>query len=440
MVVFKDKNQKNYGVKSFFVDSNDIVTDLEILYFTKKPDILSYHYRDNIVSLLVQTHRFVNNVGGNNNRQISGYSKKLYTISLIDMNISNKEVKKLDLVDDQVDLVDAYYRLDDQTLAIEIQEENLKIKKIKNSTLIDSISIQFKKNDSLLVKEMFTESFQFVRTNEYVKNGSISDAKFYYEKQKLYYTNYNKKDKKIITATISLQKDVDPIINEIQLSPRYSFKWTAMATYVYEDHLFLFCRNSKDMYLDVINFITGKSVHKANFMSAYSSVLDPKKINSLNSKLSYYLNKPTITVNKTRERNMLIRFDYVKSDKYYYNDNWWFHHQFMMQHQNVTFPPTTVPNRFGPNEPYINEDGIPDIIKKKDLSLEIILDPSYNILENVDSKTIYKKIETEKFIKQIKKINGAKFLTSSFTENFIRYLFYSKTFKTFVLKTSTYPK
>lgn len=430
LIIFRNKKTKNYGIKPFYIDKDQKTKEFEIIDFEKEiPEIVSYHQNNNTISLIIERNLFDAKV------EINVKSRKKLTI--IDLNISDKKtaLKNLDLKHLNNN---KYFHVSDKTFVLHYKGEKLFINTIKNSQKIDSTKIKFQAEDLKISKKFFDGSIEFVNTQEYVKNGSIANVKAYHQDEKLFFTHFENKKDGITSTFIDLNQNQPLVFYKNGLSEEYKKTWSRTASYIHNGDLFLFCRNPSDMFLEIIDVYTGKSKYRASLKKGFSSYLDQKKLDLLQQKLSWNTNKPTITVNKSIDQNLVIRFDYVKPENYRYDNMWWFHQQMWQHQQMMNNIPKINTSRFGPTPTYFDERLLFFKSKKKELFQEIVMDTNYSLIENGRKETLRKKIDKEQYFKKLNKNRDFKYTSAAFLSDDIRYIFYSKTSKAIFIKTGEY--
>lgn len=145
--------------------------------------------------------------------------------------------------------------------------------------------------------------------------------------------------------------------------------------------------------------------------------------------------KPTITLNKNKNSNYIVRLDYVDKTKYQYSYNWWFlhwmwHQQLMMHQVNHNF--SIGPNPDFYDNPYFN---YVSLIKTESKSIEFVLDiTTNNILENADLDTFFSNVDKEEKLEKFKDDKNMNEITAGFIESEMRYMYQDKKSKIIYIK------
>ncbi len=417
-IILEDKTSNNFAIKLFFVKEDKTTTEFDLVVFEKNPTILSHHINNNTVTILTrQTH--VTKKKGTGSKSFSNRGKSFVQLTITDFNVETKEITKRNLIRKKKD-EDRYIQTPAYTISLQYKEERLLINKITNSHIIDSLQIQPKEEDLQIAQEIFS-NYQFVNTEEYVEKGSISDSKGYYHDNILFFSHSNLKKNKIVTTTIDLTKNNTPVFRTTNLPENV----TSVATYITNRDLFIFCKNKTDMYIKIHNINTGETMYQATLNNDLFSHFDVDALDRLHRKLSRKANHPTITVNESVDNHMVLRFDYVNTQTYWYHNHMWFHQQ-MMWNQQMMMQQNTLNNLpgFGPNSTKDNAV-LFFKFKSKDLSLKLVLNNEYQPVLDASKETLKKEIDKEKYLNDVRKTYGIKHVSMAFLNDSYRHIQYS---------------
>ncbi len=411
-IVFKDNKERNYGIKSFFIDEQNNVKPLQIIEFDSQPNIESYHYSEKTKTLTL----------------ITKSDKKSLKIS--DFYINNNIIDSYNINSENSYLM---VRLSGKSILITtlINEKKLNIKTIKNSYDFYDFVYDFNKEFEEEFDIIFSNKPEFINQNEFVKNGSISTSKLYVIDDQLMF-DYTSKSK-----YISLQINPDsyklPIVVKAALNDPNKIK--DINSYVFGDNFFLFINYNEDLKIETYDNLTGQLLDQKNISENLKNSVPYADIQYYIKKTKKYRFKITGTVNSTINKNrMLVTLDYVDKNNYKYYHDWWFHHWMMDQQMHMM----NNSNSFRGPHPADFDFVFPSIkLNEKTKTIQFEVDNDFNFYPKTE-KTKYKNAHKEYYIKKIDKRNDVTQVSVAFTRSSIRYLFYSKKTESFHIKAEAY--
>lgn len=413
LIFTKNKKTKTYKVFSYLFDGKT-ATELPNFITIKPYNVLSFHYKNNVLSLLLTYN----------------IKKKKSFLKRIDYNLKDstfKESKDLQH-EDFFEVI----RVKDRSILIYKKNEVLSIREFigNNPVIVKKLIIDKSSSFEQYFKDNYITS---VRNDEFVRNGSISKLKLYYNNQGLIFT----KDTDLFrnTEIISLNLSKDSLFTKKKsFDNELNGKFQKMASFFADDKLYQFIQTKEKSYINIFNLDNTSKLNVIILDEKLNTYVknNPKFQGITNflkhSKKEQYIT--TITANSTKNNKIRIRLDYVDIN-YSYNYNFWFHQQMMRQMQQDLMRPK-LPSGFGPNniEDYAFNNAT---VSKDKRFFELIIDAEGNLLNEELSKTVYKEIDKKREIDNLKGINHFKFQSSCFLKNSYRYIAYDKSSKGFII-------
>ena len=403
LAIAKNKNSNQYDVVPFVMNQNGKVNKLSTLSFEDEPELVSFHINDNQLTLI-------------------NFQDDQLIIDDLDLDgIPNKR-KLINEIEKPKNIITE----DHETLFIKAdrKENNLKVTRISNSENIQELNMQVPPDLQDKFKHMFETNPQIINTAEFVKNGSICKLQAYYEKNKINLVfNEQQDDQNISLLSISLESD-----NNFELK---NFKTPEMDklknsnSFLKEEQLFVINSSKEDIELNVF------STEKENLIMNLSLKNDLSYLAENQEELEDFINnsrknrnKPTVTINETKNGKLAVRMDYVNTKTYSYSDLWWLQwHMQMQMHQQMM---NQVPTSFGPNITSLDIDEL--YTKEESHSFTLVLNKDLQIQKNEENiETKHPDIDIKKYkerVEEMKKELKIENTSLSFLDTTYR-LFYS---------------
>lgn len=415
LIFAKNTKSNLYEIIPFYMGLEENSIQFSSIETKKTASIVSYHIKDKNLTLIL-SHKF----------------KKIdeYLIVDFDLNTKKKTIKRFDKGEENL-----VFRLKDKTFILNKLESSWDITEINSTSNIIKSNIKINSKEQNDFESIFENTPEVVNTNEYVKNGSIKSTQAFYNDNKLIFTNTNKSDFKTKIFTLDL---VNKRYTLIQYLNNELEKIKDLNTYLYNNTIFSIIVNKTDAILKVNSLNQGENLYTASFKNELGNYIKLEEIDNLIKNSSKKFNKPTITVNTSLEKKLVLNIDYVNTNTYSYNYNWWFHHWMFMQqvHMQQTMQHVKINTpSFGPN-PMLYDDLNFYVVKAEKKSIKFVMNTDFSINKNASKETINKEINRDNYLDKLKKNKDLKYITASFQENSLRYIFYSKTTKKFHIKTS----
>ncbi|WP_299440369.1 hypothetical protein [uncultured Aquimarina sp.] len=428
LIIYKDKNRKEYGIKPFFIDENNKIIELNDINFSSEPTILSYHKNEETLTLIASEDTKL---------KLGIFTKKL---TIIDVNINTKESKIKVLP--KFKLPKVTVRLPEKSILLNyiVEEKRIDITNIVNGDNI--IQTPFNVSEDYgIFKRIFSSQPKFINTNEYIENGAIDDTKVYYDKGLLYFDYIRRNNQSILSLVLnpvqsnSLQFQ---IIDNLDIE-----KIKNLNSFYHKGNLFLMIKTKKSTILSVVDIKTGSIKFKKPIQGNFIGYFNDENLRLIDKAIRIQRHKPTITINKSVEGLNVLRLSYVDKTTYNYHNNWWFHHQMFqnMMHQQQEFMRQQNFNRmpsFGPNNETFDlyNTEVPSIIKENEF-IKIVFDNNLNPIKNASVKTVKEYIDKNLYLEPFKDQKGIKHFTAAFSTESIRTIHYSKKSKKFIIETSS---
>ena len=387
LAIAKNKNSNQYDLVPFVMNQNGKVNKLSTLRFEDEPELVSFHINDNQLTLI-------------------NFQDDQLIIDDVDLEEGSTKRKLVNEVEKPKNIITE----DHETLFIKAdrKENNLKVTRISNSENIQELNMQVPSNLQDKFKHMFETNPQIINTAEFVKNGSIAKLQAYYGKNKINLVfNEQQDDQNISLLSINLEGD-----NNFELK---NFKTPEMDklknsnSFLKEEQLFVINSSKEDIELNVF------STEKENLIKNLSLKNDLSYLAENQEELEDFIknsrknrNKPTVTINETKNGKLAVRMDYVDTKTYNYYDIWWLQWQMQWQmqiqmHMQQQQMMNQVPTSFGPNITSLDIDEL--YTKEESHSYTLVLNKDLQIQKNEENiETKHPDIDIKKYKERVEEM------------------------------------
>jgi hypothetical protein len=431
LIFTKNKKTKTYKVFSYLFNGNT-TTELPSLLNEKSCEVVSFHKKNNILSLL-----------------LSYKIKKKFFIRKVDYNLKTK--KKIDSEVTSHDDFVTSIRESDKSILIYKTDDVFRVSTYSGNEASFDKELSLEQNEDIknfLKKQSVTS----IKTDEFVANGATNTVRLYYEDNTLFFTRdsddplavnvigislNNKKTN--VTQLLKLDLNNENLVPEILTFENANGKKFKKATSFFtKDKLFQLALSKKQGFINIADVNTGKVLNNiplnesmSKFTKGNSEFQGIEKFLKNAGKNKY---NATITANKTKSNKIRLRVDYVDIS-YNYNYNWWWHHQMMFQHQQMMMQQNiqrSIPSGFGPRVPDDTYFENATITKEK-RHFELLIDIEGNLLNEDLPEALYKEIDKKNYIKKLDENTKLKHVSSCFLKNSFRNISYNKKTKSFTI-------
>jgi hypothetical protein len=431
LILLKRKNKSEFRIKPVYISNSEDITEFEAIEMDRLPSIVSHHSNNNIISFL-------------------DFNKRGETISLLDFDLENTSSVKI--TDITLKGIQTIFRLEDRTILLNIDKKGEKIshKTFGTSQDIHLNTIDIPEDYKDTFKKLMKNGLEAINQNEYVDKASIHTNKIFLDNNILSYIIDDEKEKSTKSISIDLANPETFIEKEFSASKKLE-KIKNYNTYVYNKQLFSIASNKNLLEVEVFDLVNGaklKTFSASDVLSANNDVENMKEYAKSTSKKNM---KSTITVNETKDGNLVMKLDRVDRAKYRYNYNWWgYHwmmhqnmmmqqHQMQQQQQMIQRMNNSIPNRFGPNPEVYNqfEATFKEALKTETEAIVLVFNKNLEILAEANTETKLPKIDRDKNLEKFKKESFMKNTTASFTDTKMTYVYLNR--KTKVVHIETKP-
>jgi len=416
LLITKEKGEKYFYLIPYYISKNGDFKELKTTQLSNIPSIISHHYDHNVFT-------------------ITSYNKEKKALTIIDINTSDGS----STLHQEINFpnITSLFRLDNRTVIINKKNKYLFVKEIKTISSNKSYKIDIPKDKLKLYKLITKENATPINQNEYVEKGAISNRKVYISGSNITFTYENS----IINTTEVMKIDyINESINLKSFGFSNNNKFLNFNTFIKENKLYTISSNKEDLVINLINLETEKVEKSISLNENLKDIYSESESFLKNAKKGKM--KPTLTVNKTKDENLLIRIDQVNQTSYQYNHDWWFHHwwfhqQMMWQQQQMIQNQqqqmiNSIPNGFGPNpEIYYNINNIIEDI----VPIEFVINQEFEILKNASNDTKHSNIDKSKYIEPIEKDKDITNISISFSDTEMKYVYQNKKDKKVYIKT-----
>lgn len=410
LIFTKNKKTKNYKAFSYVFDG-DKVTELPGFTNDKPYNILSYHNKNNVLTLLL-SHTV---------------RKKSFLIK-VDYDLVTKKITKSNAVNHLK--FEKVLREKERSVLIYKKDNFLTIKLFSGNNQVVVKQLKINKLDK--INDYFRDDFiGAVKTDEFIKNGSATRFKLYLDKNELIFT----KDTKLFSNTevIRLNFNNDKIlVNQSSYDNNLDEETIDMGSFYSNQKVYQVIIRKEKSFISIFNSETNKKLKTIVLDESLNSYIKNNKFQGI-LKFLKSSKKPehiiTIAVNNTRNNKIRIRLDYVDIN-YRYNNNFWFQQQ-MMREMNRNLMQINLPKGFGPKP--LDDTSLFFSISKEKRFFELLIDENCQLLNEDLPSSIYKEVNKTKYWNNLNSSAGT-FDSSCFLLNNFRYFFYNKHSKKFIFK------
>ncbi len=420
LIIAKNNRTKSYEIIPVDYKDNNL-SSLESINFDKKPGILSFHNNENIVSIITSVK-----------------GKKHDEFTVIDIDLTTGKNSRSETISGED--FKAVIRKPNSNLLVFSNKKELKILNAVNTTSIKTITAIPDKNNKFILNELKDGSLDAINKDEFVTNGSINKIRAYSEGDELIITHENSQQGGTTVAKISLGKGEEVDINEKVYQVESKKKSKKSTSFVDGQKLYQLKLNKNAGDINVFDFNTD---NQSSLSLSDSDVSKKSKgfksIEDFLKHSSKAINEPTVSVNKSKSGNVVLRADYVNKNTYNYRYNWWWHHHWMMQQQMMWQQQQTMQNmqnnipRFGPSPESYEELALLSA-KVEHHYFEIVLNTNCEVVSNASEETVHRYIDKKKYVEELDKDKTIKHASSLFVGEKFRYFAFdnrSKTFKVY---------
>lgn len=419
LIITKNKSAKEYTITPYIYKEGS-VTELKPINFDNKPDVLSFHNNENVISIVTKTKHQRHDV-----------------LNVIDIDTS----LDIHLKSENIDVEDftTLVRRKDRNILVFSVKASMTVLDAQNANNIIKTKVIPNEETKDFFKNMNKKGIQSVNNQEFVRNGSILQFKIYGEEDSLILTRKIGKINATQVVTVPLNGEQEIIVDSKTYKNGDSdFKKTT--SYVTNKKLFQLKLDKKQVKLDIFSLTNEEKktidIAKIKTIKKASGFKDIKSFLRLAVQWS---NVPTVTVNKTKKGNLKVRVDYIELGNYIYQHDWWAHHrvfeqQIWWQQQHFMRQAQKNLSKFGPS----SEENIYSFgFIPKRTHFEFVLNRTDTIVPLDESETEFVDIDRIKYIDEIDNNRKLKYLSTVFTDTKIRYIAYNKKDKTFTINEKT---
>lgn len=427
LILTKNLKAKKHNILPYIFENNTI-TEMPVIEFENKFELLSYHVKGEAITLITQTKI---------DRETS--------IDVMDINTFDGSVLRSEQVFASDDLK-TVLRGDDKNVLIYVVEKELAMVTINSAQDHTESYLTVNNENRDFINDLQNQPLDAINTSEYVQNGSINNYKAYLNNDDVVITKDHARydDFKMVKLSTSIEGQQFSKIETVKNENIGKFKKSS--AFMYGDKIFLLNVSKKEAQIDIVD-AKDKSRKSLDLFSPELLSKSSNKESALDfsKKASKNANEPTITVNKSSKDSFKIRMDYVNKNNYNYYYNWWWHHDCMMQNmmwqqnqmlqqqlQQQSQMMRNMSTGFGPNATqadfYI--DQISEM-KSNDSSFEIAINNNGELLQASEVVTQYKNIDKKKIIDKLNDDRYLRHVSTAFRNDSYTYMAYDKTSESF---------
>lgn len=429
LIFTKNKQTRNFEVFTYLFDGVQI-EKLPNIISNKSYSVVSFHQKNDVLTLL-----------------LSYTIKKKSFLKRINYNLITKNKTDFQSFSNN----DFSTCITQKQRSILVYKSRLKLKILDFNGDESPLKKEYVFKDPRDAVHLFLKgkSIAFVKTDEFVQNGSTNITRLYFENNTLFFTRDSDEPLNVSIAGFSLnskKKNITQVLridlNDSELLPRIltfenrgGEKFKKATSFFSNNKLFQLALSKKMGFINIADVNTGKSLNNFSLEALMNSQIkgnpEFQGIETFLKNAGRNKYNATITANKTINNRIRIRVDYVDiTYSYNYNYDWFWqqHQQFHMQNVQINSP-----SGFGPR--VINEDAFLNAtISKGKRFFEVLIDVDGNLLNEELPHTFYKDIDKKKYIDKIEDVDNFKYQSSCFLSESFRFIAYNKRLNHFTVQ------
>ncbi len=409
-LIIRNTQSSKYIVRSFLINNEKKVIQLEDAIFNEMPNILSQHKKENTLTF-------------------TNYSKRNKTLFIVDLD-TNTGKKSFDKIEN-IETPDLVFTESNFSTIINLDSsgKSITIQKIESSILNTNKTFYVPEE---LIKEFKTivkNTPDAINQNEFVKNGSINPFKAYYINENIYFTDNSNRE---LSNVFQLNYNSPSPLSKYYFKTNFDKELKDINSYIVDNSFVVLGSGKEDFSVNAFNLDNQQLINKVSFLNDLKENFNSSELDNFLKEAKKSSLKSTITINKTLNNNLKVRIDRVNKNTYQYNYNWWFHTWFM-QHQQMMMQQMMMHNQiraggFGPSNQFdAYFDFILSLKEDKYQSLEFVVNPTdFKIITSSNEETIFKNIDKEALLSPYEENNNFKEFSCAFTDLEYRFIYYNK--------------
>jgi hypothetical protein len=412
VIIAKNKDSKKYDLIPLLATGADAYKTLQVISFEELPNILSFHKNGSVITL-------------------ADFNNKTLNVTQFDLQTLTGTTKAVTGIEEPANVL----RQEDRTIFISKKKGEFVINEISGTGSIKEVKVA--KGDDKKYKDFFSNDFEAVNTGEFVANGSISEYKCYARASNIIFTVDDTKTASVKTMTVDITTGKTAYATHAN-----NFEDAKNVTsYVANDKLFAVATNKDELQLNAFNIADGQPVGSFGFADIKAAVGKSPGLQSYLAMANNSAMKPTVTVNKAKDK-FAVRFDAVNRSMYTYQDNFWMMRMMQMQMQQLLIQ-QQMQNlqrlQRGPSAGAYDE--IADVynaLVAKDMSFTVLLDADMKMSTGAGAETDFKQIDQKKMTKPFEESKTLENFSAVFMEDGMHYICQSKKTKEITIDVKKY--
>lgn len=409
-IIIRNTQSSKYIVRSFLINNEKKVIQLEDAIFNEMPNILSQHKNENTLTF-------------------TNYSKRNKTLFIIDLDTKTGK-KSFDKIEN-IENPDLIFTESNFSIAINLDPsgKSITVQKIESSAL--------KTNKTIYVPEELIKEFKTIvkntpdaiNQNEFVKNGSINPFKAYCINENIFFTDNSNRE---FSNVFQLNSNSQNPITKYKFKTNFDKELKDINSYVVDNTFVVLGSGKEDFSVNAFNLDNQQFINKISFLNDLKENFNSNELDIFLKEAKKSILKSTITINKTLNNNLKVRIDKVNKNTYQYNYNWWFHTWFMQQQQ-IMMQHMMIHNQiraggFGPSDKFdAYFDFILSLKDDKYQSLEFVVNPTdFKIITSSNEETIFKNVDKEALLSPYEENNNFKEFSCAFTDTEYHLIYFNK--------------
>lgn len=398
-------------LRTFYVNSQDEVFEMEKVYYDEVPAVLSFHQNKGNIFLFTFLEKeltkikFNPSTGNMEKEEVQGIKRPNYVL-----------------------------RDKSRTIFVRTDKENdiITLSRFSDSLKPESKQVMVEKKGNGKSHWIFDAFISPVNTGEFVEKGAITEGKIYLNKDVLVATYLDDKTLNYHSWNLATGASLKGVFETPSQSASKNVN-----SFVFAGHIYRIDSEKERLKISILDMSNGeikKTLGSETDLEFLFTDADKKSKYFKEIRKKSFL--PTITVNEGIDGNPILRLASANTTTYSYYHDWWFHH-FMFEHQMQMQMMQqqaiqSIP-KFNPNPEYYELMGVVYQQNDGDLFYDFALDSNWNPIPNGNLETKHQKIDKDKYLKPFKDNTYLKHLTAAFSNSKMRYIFYDKSIKTVFL-------
>ncbi|WP_423819066.1 hypothetical protein V5739_16410 [Salinimicrobium sp. TIG7-5_MAKvit] len=200
LLFLKNKKDDHYIVKPFFIDAHRNITALETSVFKEEPSVVSYHLKDDMLTLLLQQGK-----------------RKEQNLEILEFNTLNGDVQQFTVANFKEPYL--LLRTKEKTFLLNKEDDQVEVVTILGAGEPQKTTLNLTNVSKETIEKLFKEKPETINTEEFVEHGSILPSKLYYSGDKLVF-DYKSEEEYFILTVDPASGDIMFLVQSLKILKR----------------------------------------------------------------------------------------------------------------------------------------------------------------------------------------------------------------------------